>query len=228
MKYTRENLSKLSYKDYILAIEKELNAHGFTQEGKPYEVSTNVYGGFVSDFSRGFFLSIKDEKAINYLKDIGLLNNGRCPLTGLMISNSAKTLYTSEDNSNIKFEINNLWIEYNKVKRNWGCFIGIFIIVISIIVLFCDGFDSPFYYTLGTGVALIVLSSMYGGAKFGNNWNMTCLSDKLCTNTITLYEIIKMGEKEGLSANSINKYNIAEGDFEQYQKWAYSSDLNIK
>lgn len=227
MKYTREDLRNLSYKDYILAMEKELNAKGFLFEGKPYEVSTNVKGNFVSNYSRAFILSIEDSKAIEYLKEIGLINNGRCPLTGLMISNSAKTIYTSKYNDNIKYEINKLWFEYNKNKKNWGCFIGIIIIIISIIILFCDGLGCLFYYTLGFGVALIVLFSMYALAKFGNNWNMLCLSNQLGINTIALYEIIKIEKKDGLSSISINN-NISHGDLELYKKWAYSSNLNIQ
>lgn len=228
MKYSREDLCELSYKNYILAMEKELNAEGYRNDGKPYEVSTNVNGDFVSDFSRAFVLNIKDMKAMQYLKDIGLIDNGRCPLTGLMITDSTRAIYTSECNSNIKYEINKEWIEYNKVKRNWGCFVGLFICVASIFVLFSEGLGSAFYYTLGTGVALVVLFSMYGGTKFGNNWNKICLSNQLCINTITLHEIMKIEDNEGLSSKSIKEHNIPSGDITLYQRWAYSSDLNIK
>lgn len=228
MKFTRQDLSNLAYKDYIIAMENELNAKGFMQEGKAYKVSTNVNGDFVSDFSRAFILSLTDAEAINFLKDIGLINNGRCPLTGLMISNSTKTTYTSEYNDNITYEINRLWFDYNKTKRNWGCFLGIFIVLISIIVLFCEGFSNSFFYTLGVGVALVVIFSLYGGAKFGNNWNVICLSNQLGINTIALHEIMKTDEKEGLSSNSINKHNLSLGDIDSYKKWAYSSNLNIK
>ena len=54
MKYSREYLEGLMYKDYILLMAEELNGNGFTDNGKKYEVSTDVNGNFVSDFFRGF------------------------------------------------------------------------------------------------------------------------------------------------------------------------------
>lgn len=70
MKYTRNDLDNLIYKDYILLIARELNQNSFkNDQGREYEVGTNVHGDFVSDFSRGFVLSIKDPKAIEFLSE---------------------------------------------------------------------------------------------------------------------------------------------------------------
>ena len=103
MMYSKEDLNNLTYKDYILLMAEELNNNGFTDNGKKYEVSTDVNGNFVSDFFRAFVLSMEDKGAVDFLKGIGLLNNGRCPLTGLMYSQSSKTSYTSEHCCPVKF-----------------------------------------------------------------------------------------------------------------------------
>lgn len=55
MKYSREDIELLMYKDYILLMAEELNNNGFTDNGKRYEVGTNVNGNFVSDFSRDLY-----------------------------------------------------------------------------------------------------------------------------------------------------------------------------
>ena len=158
------------YKDYILLMAEELNNNGFTDNGKKYEVGTDVNGNFVSDFFRGFVLSLKDKKATDFLKEIGLLNNGRCPLTGLMISAANKSTFTSKYNPSITYGISSKWQEYTKVKRNWGCFISPVIIVVGIILGIANGFNVYAYSTIGFGILIAILSGMYGGANFGNNW----------------------------------------------------------
>ena len=220
MKYSREQLEKLMYKDYILLMAEELNSHGFTDNGKKYEVGTDVYGGFVSDFSRGFILSMKDCKAINYLKEIGLLNNGRCPLTGLMLSSATKTTFTSEYNSSITYDISSTWLECTKVKRNWGCFISPVIIVAGIILGFISSFNVYAYSTICFGTLIAILSGMYGGANFGNNWNKLCLSNEIGINTVTLFHILKMEESgEGMNYLNASKHDIPSADFDAYMKW---------
>lgn len=220
MKYSREYIEGLMYKDYILLMAEELNNNGFTDNEKKYEVGTDVNGNFVSDFFRGFVLSMKDKKAVNYLKEIGLLNNGRCPLTGLMISSASKTTFTSEYNSSITYDINSMWLEYTKVKRNWGCFIAPVIIVAGIILGIVNGFNVYAYSTIGFGILIVILSGMYGGANFGNNWNKLCLSNEIGINTVTLFYILKMEESgEGMNYLNASKYDIPSADFYAYLKW---------
>lgn len=220
MKYTREYLEGLMYKDYILLMAEELNNNGFTDNGKKYEVVTDVNGNFVSDFFRGFVLSMKDKKAVDYLKEIDLLNNGRCPLTGLMISSASKTTFTSEYNFSITYNINSTWLEFTKVKRNWGCFIAPVIIGAGIIFGFVNGFDVYEYSTIGFGILITILSGMYGAANFGNNWNKSCLSDEIGINTVTLFYILKMEESgEGMNYLNASKHDIPSADFDAYMKW---------
>lgn len=221
MKYSRVDLSKLLYKDYILLIAEELNRNGFKCNGKKYEVSTTVDGNFVSRFSIGFVLSIKDKKAIDYLKEIGLLNNGRCPLTGLMISHATKISFTSECNSSISFDVSSAWQDEYNAKKNKGCVISPVIIIVGIILGFVNGFDIYANYTIGFGILLAILVVMYGGIRFGNSLNRANLSNKLGINFITLSYILKM--ESSMNRMSVTdaffNHNIPFADYFAYMKW---------
>jgi hypothetical protein len=220
MKYTKEDLSNMTYKEYVLLMAEELNNNGFTDNGKSYEVSTDVNGNFVSDFFRAFILSMRDKNAVDFLKEVGLLNNGRCPLTGLMYSPSTKTSYVSEYNPTINYDINGMWLEYTKVKRNWGCFLAIPIIIIGIVVGIMNGFSTIAFVIMGLGVVVAILSGMYGGANFGNNWNRLCLSNEIGINTVTLLNILKI-EKDGkgYSPDVVQKYEISSADIKAFLSW---------
>ena len=221
MKYSKEDINKLMYKDYILLMAEELNNNGFTDtNGNRYEVSTNVDGDFVSDFSIGFVLSMKEKKAIDFLKEIGLLNNGRCPLTGLMILPSTKSTYTSEYDPNITYDISLMWKEYSKVNRNWGCLVSTPIIIVGIVWGIINGFNTVAYIIMGFGVILAILSGMYGSANFGNDWNRRCLSNEMGINTITLYYILKIeNSKDGMCSKMTEQYGIPSADLDAYLRW---------
>lgn len=220
MMYSKEDLNNLTYKDYILLMAEELNNNGFTDNGKKYEVSTDVNGNFVSDLFRAFVLSMEDKGAVDFLKGIGLLNNGRCPLTGLMYSQSSKTSYTSEYNSSINYDINRKWFEYTKVKRNWGCFFSIPIIIVGIIIGVANGFSTIAFVTMGLGVLIAILAGMYGGANFGNNWNRLCISNEIGINTLTLITILEIEKSgKGYSPDIVQKYEIPSADLEEFLRW---------
>lgn len=226
MKYSEEFIISILYKDYILLMEEELSINGFTDyNGRKYKVRTDVDGNFVSDFSREFIMSIKDPNAIAFLKTIGLLNNGRCPLTGLMLHDLTKTTYTSEQNPNIHYDISMRWKEYIKTKRNWGCFISIFMMFIGIVLGFMNGFNLIAYTLLGIGALATILFSMYGAANFGNNVNRNNLANKLGINDATLLYILK-AEKAGMSKPdkpmwlNLAEYGISLAEFTTYKKMA--------
>ncbi len=100
-KYRAEQISNLSWTEWNMLMAKELNEKGFTArglEGRPVPYD----GSFDCDL---FILGeVRDEPEINYLKDIGLLNNGRCPLCGRQIKGSPGR-FTSGFNHNIHFNI---------------------------------------------------------------------------------------------------------------------------
>lgn len=223
MKYSREDLNNIMYKDYIILMAEELNKNGFKDaQGKAYEVSTNVHGDFVSDFSRGFVLSISDPKAINFLKQIGLLNNGRCPLTGLMISTGTQITYTSEYSSSIQYDINKKWLEYTKEKKNWGCFISLAVLIIAIIVGIINGFDTAIYIIGGVAALALILSVMYGMSNFGNNWNKLNLSNEIGINTVTLNYIAKIwndNADKGIFRQKAIANEIPLADMNAFENW---------
>lgn len=223
MQYSRNDLDNLLYKDYILLIAKELNENGFRDaQGKEHEVSTNVHGDFVSDFSRGFVLSINDPKAIEFLKQVGLLNNGRCPLTGLMLSPATTMTYTSEYGSNIQYDINKKWLDYTKEKKNWGCFISLAVLVIAIIVGIINEFNTTIYIFLGAAALSLILSVLYGMSIFGNNWNKLNLSNEIGINTVTLNYMVKFwndnSDKDIFRKKAIAN-EIPQADLQAFEDW---------
>lgn len=218
MKYSRNDLNHLLYKDYILLIAEELNKNGFTDEnGKRYEVET-VSGNFVSNFSVNFILSIKDKEAIEFLKGIGLLNNGRCPLTGLMLNDKTKTLYSSEHDSNINYEISTALDKYINMRRNWGCLISFFIIIIGIVIVIINGFN---YVIAGIAILLAILTGRYGAVNYSNNTNISLAANELGINIITLHYILKVEELEEKEDIPIPVLMVRYGiPFADYMRWS--------
>jgi tetratricopeptide (TPR) repeat protein len=139
--YSAEEVNSMSYREWMETIAKELNAAGFKGDGyssverrfmknvAPYEV------GNVSDFFMG---AINDANAMNYLKSIGLVNNGRCPMCGSPIKGTPSQ-FTDGMNPNLNFYICNscrkegqgISVNHNS---NSGC-LGFFVFVIVGIVL---------------------------------------------------------------------------------------------
>ncbi|MBO7052275.1 MAG: hypothetical protein J6W24_06390 [Prevotella sp.] len=74
MKYTREQVKSMTPDEYESAICEELNANGFRHEfrGEAQEYYPDRYT---------FELYISsDIDAVNYLKQLGLVDNGKCPI----------------------------------------------------------------------------------------------------------------------------------------------------
>lgn len=73
-KYTREQVKAMTQNEYESAICDELNAAGFRHEfhGEQHEYhpSDSVFGGGI----------VFDSNAVNYLKMVGLIDNGKCPM----------------------------------------------------------------------------------------------------------------------------------------------------
>lgn len=72
-KYTREQVKTMTRYEYELAISKELNDAGFRREFQGEKVEYEPYGAIDSAI-------VFDSKAVDYLKDIGLIDNGKCPM----------------------------------------------------------------------------------------------------------------------------------------------------
>ena len=73
-KYTREQVKAMTQDEYESAICDELNAAGFRHEfhGEQHEYhpSDSVFGGGI----------VFDSNAVNHLKMVGLIDNGKCPM----------------------------------------------------------------------------------------------------------------------------------------------------
>ena len=83
MKYSKDYINSLSFRDYIKLMADELNANGFKENGK-YE-----YNSFYDDSAmRRLFMMgpVNDPKAMSFLKMQGLIENGRCPSCGAPMS----------------------------------------------------------------------------------------------------------------------------------------------
>lgn len=76
MKYSRDQVKAMTQDEYESAICDELNAAGFRNkiQGELHEYlpDESTFGGAI----------VFDPEAVNYLKGIGLVNNGKCPLCG--------------------------------------------------------------------------------------------------------------------------------------------------
>ena len=107
MKYTSEQVNALSYVDWMETIAKELNDAGYKTSAYSEELHrfAKNCGPYIVYDARTFFLgSIDDVAALNYLKDIGLVNNGRCPMCGARITGSGWQ-FTSGSNPSYHFQI---------------------------------------------------------------------------------------------------------------------------
>lgn len=83
MKYTSDYINSLSFQEYIKLMATELNSNGF-KKYDGYEYPT-----FEDDpvMRRLFMMGpIKDPKAMIFLKEKGLIDNGRCPSCGAPMS----------------------------------------------------------------------------------------------------------------------------------------------
>lgn len=107
MRYSSEVLNSLSYLEWMETIAKELNAAGFKGDGFSEEAGRfmrNISPYEVHDVRYFFMGAINDAKAMDYLKSIGLVNNGRCPMCGAVIKGTPSS-FTSGTNKDLNFHI---------------------------------------------------------------------------------------------------------------------------
>ncbi len=105
MRYSKSDLMSLSYADWMETIAKELNQAGFQTKILKFSTAEPhwVNGPYEVHDPDTFFDTINSSKAINYLKEIGLLDNGRCPMCGDGISHPGR--FTDGYNSSISYQI---------------------------------------------------------------------------------------------------------------------------
>lgn len=150
MKYSSSQVRAMSEKEWVEAMASELNAAGFKARGlnpntnrwednfEPFRVglepkaSTFVMGG------------IEDSQAIEYLKSVGLLNNGRCPMCGGPI-NGTPARFTSGYDSSYHFQICQSCCSHGKRtsvnpanKQGCGCMVALLLMPYNLIKSLCE------------------------------------------------------------------------------------------
>ena len=136
-RYTSEQINAMTFKEWVEVMADELNKAGYKYIGA---------GGKQEPFSvldePKYFLLGNIDKAeeIDYLKNIGLLNNGRCPMCGNKIIGSPGR-FTSGYDLNYHFQVCQNCVQNWKGKRikssqNQGCIVAVLLLPWNIIKYF--------------------------------------------------------------------------------------------
>ncbi|MCI1786345.1 MAG: hypothetical protein LKI59_09475 [Bacteroidales bacterium] len=107
MNYTSAQVNNMTYEQWMEAIAKELNDAGFKARGYNQELQKwqDNYVPYVVGDPKDFFLGgLRDVEALDYLKSVGLINNGRCPMCGNPIKGHPGS-FTSGYNPAFNFQI---------------------------------------------------------------------------------------------------------------------------
>lgn len=129
MKYSREQVKAMTQTEYESAICKELNDAGFRQKLHDKQVE---YYPHESTFGGGI---VFDPEAVNYLKNIGLVDNGKCPMCSIREDDLMYTLQNQQSGASYHV-CKSCYKEYakeEKAKRCCGCCLGV-IVVIGLII----------------------------------------------------------------------------------------------
>ena len=124
-KYSREQVKTMTQDEYESVICKELNDAGFRQEynGKQLEYypSDSVFGGGI----------VFDNKAVNYLKDIGLVDNGKCPMCSVKEDEFDYILQNQQSGAvyHVCKSCYKQYAQQERARRGCGCCLGILIVI---------------------------------------------------------------------------------------------------
>ena len=129
MKYTREQVKAMTQEEYESTLCNELNAAGFRSEfhGEyhEYQPDESTFGGAI----------VFDPKAVDYLKQIGLLDNGKCPMCSVREDDLQYKLQNQTSGAiyHVCKSCYKQYAQQERAKRGCGCCLGIIVIVILII-----------------------------------------------------------------------------------------------
>lgn len=105
MTYKSSDICGMTWQEWNEAMAEELNKAGFKDKAFDGQKWTKTGKYDAGDDPKLFVLgTIEDANAITYLKDIGLLNNGRCPMCGEPIIGKPGR-FTSGYDPNFHFQI---------------------------------------------------------------------------------------------------------------------------
>lgn len=125
MKYTREQVKAMTQNEYESAICKELNDAGFRQE---YNGEQLEYYPDESTFGGGI---VFDSEAVTYLKRIGLVDNGKCPMCSEREDDLNYKLQNQQSGAvyHVCKSCYKQYAQEEKAKRGCGCCLGTIVII---------------------------------------------------------------------------------------------------
>lgn len=140
MKYTAQQINQLSWQEWNALMAKELNAAGFkTKEftGQRWEKT----GKYDASVDPELFSVQLDAEAIEYCKQLGLINNGRCMMCGgRIVGNPGR--FTDGFNHNIHYQMcqncvsRGKRMSVNPANNNSGCMVALLLLPLHIIKSF--------------------------------------------------------------------------------------------
>lgn len=128
-KYTREQVKAMTQDQYESVICKELNDAGFKQElhGElsEYYPDESTFGGAI----------VFDLEAVNYLKSLGLLDNGKCPMCSVREDDLFYKLQNQQSGAiyHVCKSCYKQYAQQERAKRGLGCCLGVLVIIVLII-----------------------------------------------------------------------------------------------
>ncbi len=129
MKYSRDQVKAMTQDEYESAICQELNDAGFRQDfhGKQceYHPDESTFGGAI----------VFDAEAVDYLKRVGLLDNGKCPMCSVREDDLMYKLQNQHSGAiyHVCKSCYKRYARQEQTKRGMGCCIGV-IVVIGLII----------------------------------------------------------------------------------------------
>lgn len=129
LKYTRNQVKAMTQDEYESVICDELNTAGYRSEfhGElhEYEPDESTFGGAI----------VFDPKAVEYLKQIGLIDNGKCPMCSVREDDLLYRLQnqTSGATYHVCKSCYKQYAQQERNKRGIGCCLGIIVIVVLFI-----------------------------------------------------------------------------------------------
>ena len=173
MRYTSDEINRMSWTEWVETMAKELNSAGYRKMVRDNQTGEwSRIGEYNALEPKMFVMLIDDSSAISYLKSIGLLNNGRCPMCGDRTFNNPGRFTNHRDN-NIHFQIcQNCATTGIKRKRSSLSSIVIFGSILAVLLYFTDTVFMPnqdwLYYFIIT-----ILFSVLGAPNLGENGRAT-------------------------------------------------------
>ena len=138
MKYTKEQVNQMSWQEWNETMARELTFAGFrntkhTDNGyEEVPISAN--------FEPKYFVSseLNNADRIEYLKDIGLLNNGRCPICGGIIADKPGK-YTNRFDKAINYQIcHNCTVTrggYRNASKSKNSSSGCMVVIVALFII---------------------------------------------------------------------------------------------